>query len=364
MSGKKKGFHRIAVWQTAFLGDAVLTLPLIQSIAAAFPQAGIDLYVRGGLKDLFAFHPDLDNVFEFRKRGSERGAKSLLSTASRLSREGYDLFVSPHASIRSGLLGLLSRIPLRIGYSTPAYNRFFYNQVVSRRFTQLEEIERILQLLKPLEIPATSTWPAVHVPPEAEVKAERFFHETRKGPVLGIHPGSVWATKRWPEEYFARTVREALDAGVQVLLFAGPGEEEIVSRILNLSERHHSPGLFTFPANLTLPEIASFIKRLDCYLTNDSGPMHLAWAQNVPTVAVFGPTVRSLGFFPRGDTSLVLETDLPCRPCGLHGAEQCPREHHACMRDITPAMVMAAVFKWLHTDSGERSLPKGKNKTP
>ncbi|HKI81718.1 MAG TPA: glycosyltransferase family 9 protein, partial [Pseudodesulfovibrio sp.] len=90
----------------------------------------------------------------------------------------------------------------------------------------------------------------------------------------------------------------------------------------------------------SLPELAAYLGRLDAYLTNDSGPMHLAWTQEVPLVALFGPTVKALGFFPRGDNATVLENDgLDCRPCGLHGPKKCPEGHFKCMRDLTPDRV-------------------------
>ena len=72
------------------------------------------------------------------------------------------------------------------------------------------------------------------------------------------------------------------------------------------------------------------------FITNDSGPMHIATAFNVPTLAIFGPTTRELGFFPYGRGHRVLEVKgLPCRPCALHGGRKCPQGHFKCMRLIT-----------------------------
>ena len=90
-------------------------------------------------------------------------------------------------------------------------------------------------------------------------------------------------------------------------------------------------------------ELAACLRFLDVYVSNDSGPMHLAWIQDVPLVALFGPTTRALGFFPRGPASRVLELDLPCRPCGLHGGKRCPLGTHACLRDLAPETVWRAV---------------------
>ena len=96
--------------------------------------------------------------------------------------------------------------------------------------------------------------------------------------------------------------------------------------------------------------------RLDAYITGDSGPMHLSWAQGTPTLAVFGPTVKNLGFFPRGEHSRVLETALPCRPCGLHGPKACPEGHHRCMTDITPETAWDAASALLA--KGRATLPE------
>ena len=90
---------------------------------------------------------------------------------------------------------------------------------------------------------------------------------------------------------------------------------------------------------LSLCELGAYLARLNAYVSNDSGPMHMAWAQHTPITAIFGPTVRQLGFYPRGEASTVLETAIDCRPCGLHGAKVCPKKHHRCMSEVTPDMV-------------------------
>ena len=338
--------HRIAVWNTAFLGDAVLTLPLLQSLRMRYPAARLDFYVRGGLQALFKAHPDIDNVYGFDKRGEQHGVSGMLDMGRQLSRCRYDLWISAHSSFRSGFLTLASRAAVRIGYHRSVLSRLYYTHLVERRFSELEEIERLLELLRPLGPGAVSDSPALALGEKEQASASAFFSELQvrsDGPVLGLHPGSVWATKRWPEEAFAHVGRKALDAGANVLLFAGPGEEVIAQnvrmRILGGVEKSRSAFLHDLSGKLSLPLLAAYIARLSCYLTNDSGPMHLAWVQGVPVTAIFGPTVRSLGFFPRGKNSTVFETNLACRPCGLHGPATCPLGHHQCMTRIDPEAV-------------------------
>jgi heptosyltransferase-2 len=160
---------------------------------------------------------------------------------------------------------------------------------------------------------------------------------------LGVHPGSAWSTKRWTADAFAYVAGAALRAGATVLLFGGPGEENIVRQVKSLALFGQSDAasarLRDCSGSLPLPLLAAYIARLSCYLTNDSGPMHIAWSKRVPVTAIFGPTVKELGFFPRGAKSTVFEANVECRPCGLHGHSVCPLGHHHCMTKIAPEAV-------------------------
>ena len=161
---------RIAVWNTAFLGDAVLTLPLIQTLADAFPGSEIDFYVRRGLAALFEAHPALHAVYEYDKRriaGNNR-LSALLKSGRILGGRRYDIWIGAHPSPRSALLARLSGAPLRVGYIGGPVAALCYNRRVSRRFSELHEIERLLELLKPILPPETPRqhWPELTLPSE------------------------------------------------------------------------------------------------------------------------------------------------------------------------------------------------------
>lgn len=338
--------RRIAVLNTAFLGDAILTLPLLQSLRSRYPSAVIDFYVRAGCETLFYPHPDISSVFGYDKRNGQKGLAGIAALGRAIAARQYDLWISAHTSLRSGLLALASRAPVRIGYTKPFMNRLWYTRLVDRRFSELDELERLLELLIPLGPGPVSNWPELALGDRERREAGRFF-ETLHYPVLGVHPGSVWATKRWPERFFAYVAQAALRAGATVLLFGGPGEEGIAKRVRSLIAA--GPGaasvarLHDLSGMLSLPQLAAYIDRLSCYLTNDSGPMHMAWSLKTPVTAVFGPTVKRLGFFPRGSDSTIIEADVECRPCGLHGPSACPLGHHRCMTMIDPERVWAEV---------------------
>lgn len=340
--------QRIAVWNTAFLGDAVLALPLLQSLRLRYPAAIIDYYVRGGLAPLFEAHPALTNVFSYDKRATDKGVLSLFRLGREVASRNYSLWLSPHASLRSASMALASRAPVRIGYSEPLFNKFAYTRTVDRGFGQGHEVERILRLLEPLGPGPLSSWPEIVLPQAAHDRAQAFFDTLPPGPVIGLHPGSVWASKRWPVGRFAALAAHAVEHGVRTLIFAGKGEEEalakaVVKGVSELRCRNDEPLLHDLSARTSLVELAAFISRLDCYVGNDSGPMHMAWCLRAPVVTIFGPTAREFGFIPLGEKDLIIDVDEPCRPCGRHGHTQCPEGHHRCMLRVTPEAVWSAV---------------------
>ncbi|WP_418765715.1 glycosyltransferase family 9 protein [Mailhella sp.] len=345
---------RVAVWNTAFLGDSVLTLPLIRVLKAAWPEAELDFYVRGGLSSLYEAQPEISRVFACDKRGREKGLAAVLRQGRRIAGERYDIWVDAHLSLRSSYMAWVSRAPVRVGYAEAALSRVAFTRRVSRRFREFQEIERLLLLAEALDIPravlddASLRWPELTLPSDAREEAARLLSPLPAGQIVGLHPGSVWPTKRWTPEGFAFILRRALESGVNAVLLAGPGEEGTAAEVRAIAGvRENEPRFLDLSGRTSLLSLAAVLGRLDCYVTNDSGPMHLAWAQRVPVTALFGPTVRELGFAPRGEMSSVMEADVPCRPCGLHGHKACPKGHFDCMKNIDPEAVWRDVERKL-----------------
>lgn len=338
-------YKKIGVWQTAFLGDAVLTLPLLKALKDRYPGAEIHYYVRSGLESLFAGQPEITAVHGFDKRGAQKSLNSAVRLGWEIGQEGFDLWISAHTSFRSALVSASTGVKHRIGYDSPWFNKLTYKETVSRRFDELEEVERLFELVKPLGITPPAPKTELILAESARADAKKYWDEHfGDSPVLGIHPGSTWPTKCWPTRYFSEIVSRAAKHGAQVIIFAGPDEKAVAEEVLTQADlTEHADRVTNLAGKLSLPQLAAYLGELDAYLTNDSGPMHLAWAQDTPLVALFGPTVKKLGFFPRGENSTVMEIPLDCRPCGLHGPRRCPKDHHDCMNKLTPDMVWEAL---------------------
>jgi len=211
--------EKILVVQTSFLGDAVLTTPLLSAIRGRFPKAKLAVLCTPQARDLFAGNPDIDEILTDDKRGSGRGLSGAWRKAKDLKSRGFTIAVSPHKSFRSALLVYLAGIPYRIGFrQSPGW--FFYHSRVVRDPTR-HDVERNLALLQPLGVdPAESLRDLrVEVDPVTRAAVEQLFHSLgveRNGLIMGVNPGSVWPTKRWALEGYAELMtagRLSLRAG-------------------------------------------------------------------------------------------------------------------------------------------------------
>ncbi|OGR87384.1 MAG: lipopolysaccharide heptosyltransferase II [Elusimicrobia bacterium RIFCSPLOWO2_01_FULL_60_11] len=325
----------ILIIQTAFLGDAVLTTPIPSALKKAFPSCKVSLLCTPETRDVFTENKDLDEVLVMDKKGKDRSFASLWRWGKDL-RGRYDIAVIPHRSFRSAFLAVLAGIPKRVGFAN-SQGRMFLTDLVDFDW-KMHDAERNLRLLEALGI--RGGVPAVLVNSSADWKVLASAHGLKENvPWVGMNPGSVWATKRWLPEGFA-AVADALirEMKCQVILFGSEKDRPSVEAAASLMKET--------PVNLCgktdLKSLAALIARCEIFITNDSGPMHLASAAGVPVAAIFGPTTRELGFFPYGPKSKVVELDMSCRPCSLHGGPVCPLGHFKCMKDLTPEMVLAA----------------------
>ena len=162
--------------------------------------------------------------------------------------------------------------------------------------------------------------------------------------LVGLHAGSVWATKRWSIEGFARLIRLLKEKYLcEILLFGGPEDEEVVAKVQELCG-HCAVSLVGRIALRELPAALSLCKVL---ITNDSAPMHIAVARRCAGDGYLlrnNPIARLL---PYSSEAIVLEKNLPCRPCSSHGGRRCPLGTEDCMRLIEADRVLQAVERLL-----------------
>jgi heptosyltransferase-2 len=160
-------------------------------------------------------------------------------------------------------------------------------------------------------------------------------------PLLGLSPGANWETKRWPAERFAGVARRALAAGVQVAVQGNDAEGSLGRLIAS-----EAPGAVDLCGKLDLKALAGFISRCTAFVANDSGPMHIARALGVPTLAFFGSTDPTMFDFTGHE---VMFAGVECSPCSFFGRRRCPRGHFRCMLDLTEDRAWDALAPLLRT---------------
>ncbi len=331
--------RRVLVMQTSFLGDSLLTLPLLRRLKESLPGASLSVLTLPKNAEVFRGNDWVDDVIEDDKRGEHGGILGTWRMARALAARKFDLAVIPHRSFRSALVAWLAGIPRRVGFSASAGSFLLTDAVPFAWLTH--DLERNLALARPLGgVSKASSGEARYLAPsspspelEARLSAAGIVPGER---LAGIHPGAAWATKRWLPERYAELCRRLKADGFTPVLIGGPGDAALGREIAAAS------GAADMIGKTELADLKALMGRLSLFVTNDSGPMHLAAASGVPVVAIFGATTRELGFFPYGAGHRVVEADLACRPCGLHGAKDCPEGHFLCMRLITTDRVHAA----------------------
>ena len=320
------------VVQTSFLGDTVLTTPLLAQLANRGP---VDIVTTPAAAALLANHPAVRSVIPYDKRDADRGLVGLWSLARRLRAEKYDVAFLAQGSWRSAALVFLARIPERIGFSTSA-GRLLYTKRVAYR-DDLHHAARLLMLARPngREPTPAELRPSLAPGPAERAEVDAFLRVQGvepAEPLIGMAPGSIWGTKRWP--WYPQLAAE-LAGSARVVVVGGAGDAELAREIVAAA-----PASVDATGQLSLLASAELVRRCRVIVTNDSAPMHLASAMDTPTVALFGPTVPDFGFGPLSPRASVVGHDaLPCRPCDRHGPERCPLGHHRCMRELPPALV-------------------------
>jgi len=340
---------KILIIQTAFIGDLVLTTPLIRAVRKGFPLAEISVLTIPKTADLLGDNPHIDMVILYDKRGRQRGIPAFLQLVRRLRGERFDLAIVPHRSLRSALLAGLSGIPQRVGFNTSAGVFLFTHKVLYRR--NAHEIERNLDLLRPFGIYLQDKSPEVFPSPNDRDTAAEFLRrngiEASHRPVA-IAPGSVWRTKCWPPERFAEVAKRLFKQfGKKVILMGGEEDRQLCQRI---AEALPSGAGAVAAGQMSLRQSAALLEMCALLLSNDSAPVHLAVAMKTPVVAIFGPTVPAFGFAPWGEGHTVVQRRLQCRPCGVHGGKKCPRGHFQCMKGISAEQVLGEICRILQLD--------------
>ena len=289
------------------IGDAIVTLPVIQNLRDHFPAARIELVVGGAAAGLLRGRCAADQVSSFDEaRWAALFAPDAFAAREMLQGFRHTLFYvadgAPAARLRAALGERLIVWPPLPPADAPA------------------PIGQHLQgALASLAIAPTAAFPAITLTPEDQEFARRYWraHDLAEQAVIALHPGSGSAQKNWPASRYAELAALLQNDGARLLIVAGPADDAPLKAL-----RERLSGELLTSEGLSLPQVAALLAGCRCLVGNDSGIAHLAAAMGVPTLTIFGPT-DPVVWAPSGPAVIILAPRVPCAPCAPEKRRSC-----------------------------------------
>jgi heptosyltransferase-2 len=329
---------QILVVRLSSLGDVVLTTPVLAGIKSSWPGARVTVLTKKQFGPVFLGNPHVDEIVVFEDRG-------VWGWILEIRRRRFDVLVDLHDTIRSRLWSFFSGAAERVRYDkrSAARRRLVWLKKDSPRLLD-GIVDRYGESLSPLGISLEDRTPRLYFSPEERLSSA-WENRLGTGPFIALAPGALHATKRWfPDRFSEAAHRLSLQTGYPIVLLGAQADVPAAEAVLRTL-----PGpVQSLVGKTSLREMMCVLRKCALLISNDSGAMHVGAALGVPTVALFGPTVKAFGFFPTGKGTTVVEVpSLDCRPCSLHGSTRCPEKHFRCMGDISVDQVVAAANELL-----------------
>jgi heptosyltransferase-2 len=314
---------KILIWQTAYLGDVILTTPLIKAVKERLKPEKVTFAGRPFILELFRGW-DL-HLLPFNK-----GTLESLRAVVRI--RGYDVALVPHRSLRSALIIFFSGIPLRIGFDRSEL-KWAFNRVIPHRW-DLHEVDRNLSLLSPLGVPHPERELFLPISEEERRETLKKFGLT-EGEYLVINPFANFPLKEWHLEGWKRLIN-LLRTKVVVVGLAKDVERS--------RELERSKEVVNLTGRTSLRELMGVISGARLLLSCDSSPVHMANALGVPAITIYTSTSPSYGFYPL--IGGYVTNPAPCSPCSPN-PKKCRSGTYECLGSITAEAVFEKVKELL-----------------
>jgi lipopolysaccharide heptosyltransferase I len=310
--------ERILIIKFGAVGDVVHTLPVLETLRQCFPKARLGWAVEEAASPILEGNPALSDLvlLERKKTRGGSGPAYFGRWIRALRQRGYDTVLDPHNLFKSGLIAFASGAALRVGFKKLREGNFiFMNRRVEPAPHHRHAVEKYLSLLGPLGV-QESQW-VLRFPmfwdSDVEEWVGRYWREqgfakgkTMSETVVAVNPGANWPSKRWlPERYAQVAERLTKDLGVRILILWGPGERPLADRIARAMS-----GTPVIAPETNLKQLMALIKRCRMLILGDTGPLHIAAALGIPSVALYGPSDPARNG-PYGEGHAIVRSPIP-----------------------------------------------------
>jgi len=332
---------KILLAQTSFLGDVILSTPVISGIKRIYPEAELWMMTTPLSSSLVIHDPLLAGVLIDDKKGKNSALTGLMKMKRQIKEMAFDSVYSLHRSHRTSLLLWLSRIPLRIGFADAKLS-FLYHETRKRNPKDHDVVRNLSLLSGEAAIMSIDSELRLHAPEYDELGNDTKQMLPGRGAYVVLVPGSVWKTKMWHLEGYRNVAKFLLTKGYDVVLLGTQLDQKVNVKV--------SQGLevINLTGKTNIADAMYIIKHSKLVVCNDSMALHLASAFKIPNVAIFCATSPEFGFSPWQNNAIVMEKKgLDCKPCQRHGGKTCPTGTEACMKELSHIDVIHAAEKLL-----------------
>jgi heptosyltransferase-2 len=335
---------RILIVAPNWIGDAVLSLPVVDGCGQLWQEAELTVLARTRVAELFEARESDVRVLEYERGNGPQRLSNLMALGRSLRRERFDLAILLPNSLGSAVMTRLAGIPQRLGYSTDGRGWLLTQRLEDRRKERgLHQVDYYLGLIHSLGAYQVDRIPRLQLKAKCIEMGLTLLSDMgidKRELLIGVHPGAAYGeTKRWFPKRFGAVLGRLQKSGRRFLLLGGPGEELIAQQISMIMD--HPP--IDLVGKTTVAEVLALVSMCSLFLSNDSGLMHVAAALNIPQVALFGSTDPQKTA-PLNNRAVVIHPEhVGCTPCFKRS---CP-EDLECMKAITVDEVATAAEQLL-----------------
>lgn len=306
---------RILIIEVNWVGDILFTTPAIRAIRESNPKSFIACLALPRCIEILEGNPGIDEIIVLDEKGSHRGPFSKVSLIFELRKRHFDTVISFHRSMTRMLIAALAGIPRRIGYYTRKRSWLLTDPVAVPE-ERLHRVEYFLNITRAAGIETTNKNYQFFISEASSIKADQILIENgidKDEDFFLINPGGNWPPKRWPREKYAQLCRRLKDRyGKKIVITGAEKDISLAGDIMRMSGNC----AVSICGKTTLKELAAVMRRASLVVSNDSGPMHIAVSQKVPTIAIFGPTDPAITG-PYGDGRYIIlhkwkDCEIPC----------------------------------------------------
>ena len=319
-----QSYKNILIIRCDRIGDVLLSTPALKCLRDAYPHSRIAVMVRPYAFDIVYGNPHVDNVIVYDKDGRDNGLLATIRFTLWLKSQKFDLSVNLHPTQRTNIIPFLAGIPKRVGYDQK-WGFLLTDKVPhTKQFGEKHELEYTLDLVRSLGIAALGKSLYMPIAPESVMRVKDML--TAGGirdtdTVVAVHPGASCPSKRWPADYFARLADELIEKmNAKVVIVAGPSD----ARIGNIAASFMRNKSLNLSGETSVADLAALFLRCALFISNDSGPVHIASAVDTPVISIFGRNQPGLGpkrWGPVGRRDVILQKDVGCKECLAHDCQ-------------------------------------------